>query len=302
MGLRVREFGVSLMWGVMRLFSRLPLKFHYFWGDCISWMMKNVFHYRRDVILTNLARSFPEKGYSEIKQIAGSFYRHMGEIMAEAVWFGGCDYERLRKAGICRITNFEVLSKAYAESPSVTLLFSHCGNWEIVGGIWAYNYGPELPYPCTENQIYVVYRKLRSQFWDTIMNKNRMAPVPGYCGEVESSNILRFAIRNRGNKGIYIYPTDQFPYAVSHNIGDFMHQKTKVMFGGAGVAHKLGMSVIYMKMVNKGRGRYEMTFVPICPDASKMTPEEIVRKYFDLLEEEIRETPYNWLWSHKRWK
>ena len=26
------------------------------------------------------------------------------------------------------------------------------------------------------------------------------------------------------------------------------------------------------------------------------------RIYFELLEEEIRETPYNWLWSHKRWK
>ena len=29
---------------------------------------------------------------------------------------------------------------------------------------------------------------------------------------------------------------------------------------------------------------------------------ELIRKYYDLLEEEIRETPSNWLWSHKRWK
>jgi KDO2-lipid IV(A) lauroyltransferase len=45
-----------------------------------------------------------------------------------------------------------------------------------------------------------------------------------------------------------------------------------------------------------------MTFVPICEDASKMTPEAILRRYYDLLEEEIRQTPANWLWSHKRWK
>ena len=45
-----------------------------------------------------------------------------------------------------------------------------------------------------------------------------------------------------------------------------------------------------------------MTFVPVCDDASKMAPDLIMRKYLDLLEEDIREMPYNWLWSHKRWK
>jgi KDO2-lipid IV(A) lauroyltransferase len=45
-----------------------------------------------------------------------------------------------------------------------------------------------------------------------------------------------------------------------------------------------------------------MTFIPICRNAAESTPEDIMRKYFDLLEEEINETPYNWLWSHKRWK
>ena len=25
-------------------------------------------------------------------------------------------------------------------------------------------------------------------------------------------------------------------------------------------------------------------------------------KYYDLLEQELNETPANWLWSHKRWK
>ena len=28
----------------------------------------------------------------------------------------------------------------------------------------------------------------------------------------------------------------------------------------------------------------------------------ITRKYYDILEAEIRETPHNWLWTHKRWK
>jgi KDO2-lipid IV(A) lauroyltransferase len=74
------------------------------------------------------------------------------------------------------------------------------------------------------------------------------------------------------------------------------------MQGSMGVACKLSHSVLYMQMKRVKRGQYEMTFVPICEDASKMTPEAILRKYYDLLEEEIRQTPANWLWSHKRWK
>ena len=106
----------------------------------------------------------------------------------------------------------------------------------------------------------------------------------------------------RDVKNIYIYPTDQYPYAVSHDAGLFLNQPTKVMLGSAGLAHKLGMSVLYLRMRQLERGRYEMTFVPICQDASALSPEDIMRKYLDLLEADIRETPYNWLWSHKRWK
>ncbi|MBR5299442.1 MAG: hypothetical protein IKU36_04215, partial [Bacteroidales bacterium] len=102
----------------------------------------------------------------------------------------------------------------------------------------------------------------------------------------------------------YIYPTDQAPYrnAGKHPIGEFMHQQTNVMLGSVGVACKLSHSVMYMKMKRVERGRYEMTLIPICRNASEMTPEEIMRKYYDLLQDELNETPCNWLWTHKRWK
>ena len=50
------------------------------------------------------------------------------------------------------------------------------------------------------------------------------------------------------------------------------------------------------------RGRYEMTLIPMCSNASEMKQEDLMRKYYDLLEDEINETPANWLWTHKRWK
>ncbi len=296
------EFRVRLVLSVMRLFSRLPLKFHYFCGDILSWIMKNVLHYRYNVVVTNIARSFPEKNYYEIKRIASDFYRHLGEIIAEAIWFSGADYRRIHSSSICRYTNLEVLCDAYEASPSVTVLFSHCGNWELIGGLWCYNYDPAVEYPCEENRIKVVYKRLHSRFWDEVFIRNRVHPLKNYDGPIESKNILRYAIRHKDTKNVYIYPTDQYPYAASHNVGKFMNQPSKVMMGSAALAHKLGMNVLYLRMKHLSRGHYEMTFVPICGNAADMEPEAIMRKYLDLLEADIRETPHNWLWSHKRWK
>ena len=296
------EFKIRSVLAVMRLFSKLPLKFHYFCGDIFSWVMKNILHYRQNVVITNISRSFPEKKYPEIKSIVSAFYRHLGEIFAEAVWFSGSDARRIHASGICRYTNLEVLCDADENSPSVTVLFSHCGNWELLGGLLCYNYNPDVDYPCHESNVKVVYKELHNRFWNEVFVRNRCYPAKGFDGQIESKNILRYAIRHRNVKNIYIYPTDQYPYAGSHDAGLFLNQPTKVMLGSAGLAHKLGMSVLYLSMKQVSRGHYEMTFVPICGNAAELSPEEIMRRYLDLLEADIRETPYNWLWSHKRWK
>ena len=299
------ELKIRLILSVMRLFGRLPLGFHYFWGALVAWVMKDVMQYRLDVVLTNIARSFPEMDYRTVKKTAAAFYRHLGEVFAEAVWFSGSDYGRIHKSEICRYTNLEVLCRAYENSPSVTVLYSHCGNWELLGGLWCYNYDPDVRYPGDENCVKVVYKKLRNDVWDEVFKRNRSHPIRiegGFDGEIESGQILRYAIMNRDRKLIYIYPTDQYPYATPHDAGIFLNQETRVMLGSAGLAHKLGMSVLYLRMVPVSKGHYELTFVPICGNASDMEPEDIMRKYLDLLEADIRETPYNWLWSHKRWK
>ena len=85
----------------MVLMSKLPLSWLYGIGDAFAWVARRVLHYRERVIMTNLARSFPEKKYWDLDPIADEYYKHMGEIVAEAIWFGGSDYERVRKQRIC---------------------------------------------------------------------------------------------------------------------------------------------------------------------------------------------------------
>ena len=302
--LKMGKFGVKILRGAVKVVGSLPLKVHYAFAGFITWILRDVMRYRNDVVLTNLARSFPDKKYHEIKQIYKEFYKHLGELFVEAIWFGASNYKRLYKSGIVTVTNPEVFNEVFENTPNTTVLFSHCGNWELLGGFLGYRTSTGVKMAMEEKHIRVVYKELHSKFSDDFFRRNRVNALEtvGTECEIESSKILRTALKGRNEKAVYIYIADQYPYVSAFHVGEFLSQPTLAMLGSAGVAHKLGHSVLYLKMKRVKRGSYEMTFIPICEDASKMTPEEIMRKYFDILEEEIRETPHNWLWTHKRWK
>ncbi len=298
----MNRFCVVLIRGLMRFFGSLPLRFHYMLVGTVAWILEKVIGYRKSVIYVNLARSFPEKKYWELDRIAHDFYIHMAEIILETIWFGGSSLKRLRESHIVEMANVKVLDDAFESSPSVTLLYSHCGNWELLGGLPIYNYDDCVNNPCTLEQTYVVYRRLSNHVWNEVFLKNRIAPIPDYKGEIESEQVLRLCIKNRKKKAVYFFIADQSPYFTKFDLGMFLNQHTKAMVGSVAVAHKLGHSVVYMNMARCGRGHYEMQFTKICDDASKVDPEVLLRQYFDLLEKDIRTDPANWLWSHKRWK
>ena len=305
-----RSIGVVLVEALLGLFARLPLKFHLGFGRFLSWLMRDVIHYRRDVVMTNLSRSFPEMKYGELKDLMKQCYRHFGDIVAEAIWFGGCKNargrRRLNESGIVDIVNPEVFNEVYENSTNVMVLSSHAGNWELLGGWFSYNHNKEVPLKSCPEEIGVVFRRLKSALWDRVIEDNRCNSLKdtNFDGYLESLEVFRFAIAHRKQKFIYIFPTDQYPYAIAtkHNVGKFLNQETMAMTGGAALANKFGMSVNYLRWKVTGRGRYSVEFVPICSNAADYTPERIMEMYYAELEKDIKDQPWNYLWTHKRWK
>lgn len=302
-----KSLGYRIFRTLLLPLQRLPLGFHYFWGRVFAWVAKNILHYRSDVVLVNLSRSFPELKYGDIKKLYDGFYTHLGEVFAETCWFGGCSGRpgRLRRQGLCTARGEEELIGAFKNRPSVMILSSHYGNWEITGGIYDYFSGTAVcPEGMDPDHTNVVYKRLTSRFWNEFFTNNRTAPLVDYRGSVESKEVLRFALEHKNEKRIYIFPTDQFPYrgATRTAIPGFMSQPTMVMTGGATLAHKFGMAVFYMAIDKVEKGRYHMVFRKICDDASQMDTTRIMTEYYALLEESVRSHPENYLWSHKRWK
>ena len=297
------KIGKFLLQGFIKLIGKCPLGFHHFNARWIGWCIEDVCKYRAGLVEVNLANAFPEKSQLDRDKIKHQFYVHFAKIFLEAAWFSACNKERLRKSHIAEIINPELLNRLYDQRPSIMIMSSHSGNWEIMGGACNYSYKEDFHF--NDLDICSVYRQLSNQMMNEIMEDIRLAVISdrkAFTGYMESRNVLRYVFKNKDKKKIYLFTTDQRPYfsGSDHMKVTFMNRPCYAMSASAGVAKKFGMAVVYQRMLER-KGGYDIEYIPICEDASKMSVEEMVDKYYRLLEEDLRTQPYNYLWTHNRW-
>ncbi len=296
------EIKAKIAGGLMSFVGRLPLGALYKLGGFASWVFNKVLHYRKTEVYVNLSRSFPDFSYQKIRETADGYYRHLGEIVAETIWFGGCKGrpERLRKQNLYEFPNIDLLLDIRKER-GVLCMRSHMGNWEVAGGVFEYNHDTDMPRQMTLDDFFVSYRPMANKVSDLMFYNNRCAVIPGFKGMVKDTNLLRHIIKHKDRNPVYMLIADQYPYLACHHVGTFLNQPTEGMLGAFELAHKLGLAVLYVGEERKGRGHYSSTLQILSKDASDDKPEDMMRKYYDLLEADIRKDPANWLWSHRRW-
>ena len=295
----------KVLLALFRPIQRLPLKFHYFCGKGFAWLARVVARYRVGVVTINLSRSFPELKYSAIKQLTKDFYNHLGEIFAETIWLGGCRHNPQRFFQKIQVETEGVAGLAEDfRKGSVMVLNSHFGNWELIGAYMQ----AVLDTPgsgMTENDVAVVYRALHNAFSEEFFRRNRTAvQTPAFDGYVESRVVMRYVVKHKDVPKVYVFPTDQSPYgtAIARSTLTFLSQPTQVMLGGATLAEKLAMPVWYMAADRIARGHYKVSFRKISEPSDGRTAEEVMARFYQWLEADIRCNPANYLWSHKRWK
>ena len=67
--------------------------------------------------------------------------------------------------------NPQEITDIYENSPSVTVLSTHCGNWELLGGFLGYRTPDGRKVGFGEECITVVYKKLRSEVFEEVFGE-----------------------------------------------------------------------------------------------------------------------------------
>lgn len=301
------SFSARLLAGWLRLHGLLPLKVHHFQARVLSFLVERVFRYRRNVVTDNLLQSFPDKSFGEIKSLRHRFYRHFTTILTEMIWLGGRRGEkgraRLHRSHLVEFANPGEFNRILAGSGQMMMFFAHTGNWELMTGLPGISYGEELR--LDPRNLTIAYRRLSDRISEEAMSYHRMAMLEGlgFDGFVESFDVKRYICEHREPGRAFLMVTDQYPYGGRKNIEvEFMNRRTPTMSAAATLAVKFDMSAVYMRHECRDDGGYRITLVPLSEHAGTEDPADLMQRYYRLLEQDLHAQPWNYLWSHRRWK
>lgn len=268
----------------------LPLKVLYLLSDLIFFFIYHLISYRREITESNLANSFPEKSREEIKQISKKFYRRLSEQIIESFKLLHLSKKQLLKR--FKFVNPELIEGYYKSDRSIMLLCGHYGTWEWMEGLAL----------ITKYKILAVYQPPSfsefSRIYYYISRRFGVNPVP--MREIYKEIV---ASKSRDELTATFILGDQSPPPERIKFWtNFLNQDTPVITGYDRIAQKTDQAVVYMDIIWKKRGYYEVVFQEITDKPKQMDEFGIARDYLQALEKTIIRRPELWLWTHRRWK
>jgi Kdo2-lipid IVA lauroyltransferase/acyltransferase len=280
---------IRFFFSILNNLSGLSWKNTFRVSSSLKWILFDVGGYRKKVIWTNLKNSFPEKTDPELKEIAEEFYLHFTDLVMETI--------KLRTASPATIRerlqgDISIMDDFYADKTNIIYLMGHRGNWELA------NLFSSL---CFTHECIVVYRPLQNPESDQwfLDLRTRFGAVL-----VPMDQIFRELQRPRTKPYVVVLANDQSPMPQTAFWTNFLHQDTGIFRGVETIARRYNLTVLYAdfsKVLGK-RGYYHVEITTISENPKTECANAILEKQIRILESDINAQPFNWLWSHRRWK
>lgn len=267
----------------------IPFNVLYYCSDIFAFLLRHVIRYRRKTVRKNLKIAFPEKNNHELKLIEKGFYRYLADLILET--FKGFSLSKDTFIKRVIIENPQILDDYYEKRKSCVFLIAHYGNWEWITHI----------IPFLKHHSCVLYKPIHNKFIDQYVlkrrNKSRMS-----LYSIEQTALM---IRNNIRKpAIFAYIADQNP---PHEPQEqfwvrFFNRPTAALSGAESLARKFDLPVFYLWVTPIKRGFYKFRLDILSHEPKQTYPGQITQLYMSKLEEQIKQNPAYWLWSHRRWK
>ncbi len=275
---------------LLKLLTRLPLPVLYGISSALYVLAFHIVRWRRLVAARNIANAFPALTQREHAAILRQSYRNLCDVMVEATWAWGASAEAL--SARVSIDNPELIRRHFDAGRSVLLLTAHFCNWEWL----LLAAGAHLGMP-----IDAVYKPSRQRSVDDFLRGARARfggnPIPYKDFIVE-------LMKRRSQVRAYAMVADQTPIRKDEkHWTHFLHQDTAFYVGAEKIARILKAPVLFVEMHRVRRGHYAVRLSEIAaPPYHRGAEAMIVEHYARALESEIRQSPPDWLWVHRKWK
>ncbi|OAB77393.1 lysophospholipid acyltransferase family protein [Cochleicola gelatinilyticus] len=279
-----------LVYPIIWLISKMPFWLLYLKSDMLYFLLYYIVGYRKKVIKQNLQLAFPEKLEAERNLICKKFYKHLCDLIFEAIKGMTITEKELGKR--YTFENLEVLKELHKKQKSVLLMSGHYANWEWSGVLNNQN----------SYKNYAVYKKIENPYFDSFV-KNLRERFGATL--IKSKHVIPALYRSvkKDILSVTLIISDQSPRPDANGHRDlFMGIDVPVYTGTESLAKKLDFATVYFKVEKVKRGFYSVRFIPLAEDPNTKEDFEITRLFLNELEAQIRKHPEYYLWSHRRWK
>ena len=282
-----------LVYPILWCISKLPWKLFYLFSDFICFIVYRIIGYRKEVVTDNLKHAFPEKSEKEINQIRSKFYTHLCDMFLETLKSISISNKEIQKR--YKFINQGDFKKLEDANKSYMLIAGHHANFE-----WGNSIGLITKYQCVG-----VYKTVKNPHFDKLVKKIRgrfgAEIVPNK--QISRHTVLKENKPETKGKRLYGIVADQTPKISKNNhYMSFMDRDVPIFIGAEQLAKKLDINYAFVKVKKVKRGYYEAEVIIISEDIKSVPNFQASETYMRMVEDQIKEQPECYLWSHKRWK
>tara|TARA_R110002050_G_scaffold9504_1_gene32985 strand:+ start:120201 stop:121112 length:912 start_codon:yes stop_codon:yes gene_type:complete len=269
----------------MRLSIYLPVKVQLMVGKGLAWIMAPLMKSRKKIAQRNLALCFPELSYEQRAALLEENFHTMGMMLIETALSWWASDASLQKR--VRYEGLEHLESALEKGKGVILLTGHFTSMELGGRLIM------LKNPC-----YVMFRELNNQLFNAVMMQARTHHSEGIVLRDDPRPMVR-ALKK--NKVVWYAPDQDFGRKMSV-FAKFFGVSAATVPATARLVKMSGAAVIPFVPRREPDGSYTLSLsAPLTdfPSGDDMADAQVIN---NLLEKEIRQSPAQYLWIHRRFK
>jgi Kdo2-lipid IVA lauroyltransferase/acyltransferase len=190
-----------------------------------------------------------------------------------------------------QLVNADAVRAEVARGKPVLLLAGHQCNWEWMLLAFSTQLGVPVDAaykPLVDSWAETEMLRLRTRFGA------RMVPAPQLLGDI---------IQQRNTPRVIALLSDQEPVSSERKQWvKFLNRDTAFFLGAEEIARTTRYAAFFVTLKRVSRGHYRAEFVPFAGAGEKFPPGEFTARYAKMVEDQIRDAPADWPWSHKRWK
>ncbi len=280
--------GARHAWWV-RAVSAVPMPLLYGFAGFLSWLAYRILPYRPKVVRENLQIAFPELDERDLRTRMREFYSSHADVLVEIVKSATMAREELLRR--VEVRGLDLVHARLATGRPVLLLAAHQCNWEWM--LLALSL-------CLGAPLDAAYKPLVNPWAERGMNllRTRFG-----ARMVPASQLLVDILRRRNLPRAIALVADQEPVASeSKHWTRFLNRDSAFFLGAEEIARKTGYPALFVGMQRVGRGRYIVDFAPLAEAREPLPPGAFTERYARMVEAQIRQSPPDWPWSHKRWR